>query len=287
MKQKHEEMAPATTAVMEETLLDQIVGEHALRQQKQLSAAYLTVSDALLSKDDIHVTNEIDKTTGKPREYKKKSAWRKMARHFRISWSIDMVEGSWAFDPGGGLKHYNARALVTARAPWGQSVQEFGGCSTEEARFYFREGQPNKTARQKAQHDCEATAVTRAINRAISDLIAGGEVSAEEVTNMGSGDHAERAANGNGDGDGATMLATPARIAYYKRLLQYKEVPARGRESALQQLETDPRALGLDFIDARIAEVEAIITKKGGTVPPAFVTEEEADQDTLDLGGES
>jgi hypothetical protein len=33
----------------------------------------------------------------------------------------------------------------------------------------------------KADHDCEATAATRATNRAISDLIAAGEVSAEEI----------------------------------------------------------------------------------------------------------
>lgn len=40
---------------------------------------------------------------------------------------------------------------------------------------------PNPTLRAKAMHDCEATAVTRASNRATSALIAAGEVSAEEV----------------------------------------------------------------------------------------------------------
>lgn len=40
---------------------------------------------------------------------------------------------------------------------------------------------PNTTSRAKADHDCEGTAATRATNRAISDLIAAGEVSAEEI----------------------------------------------------------------------------------------------------------
>lgn len=40
---------------------------------------------------------------------------------------------------------------------------------------------PDPTAFAKARHDCGATAQTRASNRAISDLIAAGEVSAEEI----------------------------------------------------------------------------------------------------------
>lgn len=40
---------------------------------------------------------------------------------------------------------------------------------------------PNPTAFSKARHDCMSTAQTRASNRAISDLIAAGEVSWEEV----------------------------------------------------------------------------------------------------------
>lgn len=48
---------------------------------------------------------------------------------------------------------------------------------------------PNPIARAKAEHDCYATAQTRASNRAISDLIAAGEVSAEEMQALHEPEH--------------------------------------------------------------------------------------------------
>jgi hypothetical protein len=64
-------------------------------------------------------------------------------------------------------------ATVTARAvaPWGQRYEEVGACSTGEA----------VGRRVITVADAIATASTRASNRAISNLIAMGEVSAEEI----------------------------------------------------------------------------------------------------------
>lgn len=58
---------------------------------------------------------------------------------------------------------------------------------------------PNEVARGKARHDCYATAETRAQNRAISSLVAAGEVSAEEVDRTGRDESSGGQGAGNGD----------------------------------------------------------------------------------------
>ena len=60
--------------------------------------------------------------------------------------------------------------VVKARATWGgRTAENLGAVSSDERGF------------ARSWHDPLATAATRAINRAISDMIAGGEVSAEEL----------------------------------------------------------------------------------------------------------
>src|SRR6185312_6884196 len=76
-------------------------------------------------------------------------------------------------------------ALVTVRAigPWGQSAEAVGACATDEA-----------TGRRTITiADAIATAETRATNRATSNLIAMGEVSAEEMSKGNGG--AQRGGN--------------------------------------------------------------------------------------------
>jgi hypothetical protein len=125
--------------------------------QKQLAAAYDAACAALIG------PNDVQKAEG--REFKKKSAWRKLARYFNISVEIVKVEREMLND--------TFLATVTARAvaPWGQSYEEVGACGTDEA-----------TGRRTISvADAIATASTRASNRAVSNLIAMGEVSAEEI----------------------------------------------------------------------------------------------------------
>ena len=99
------------------------------------------------------------------RDFPKKSAWRKLARFYNVSSEIvekervDREEGSWVW-------HYTVKAV----APNGQSQMGIGNCDSKEV---------NNDRRR--EHDTESTAHTRAKNRAISDLIGFGQVSAEEV----------------------------------------------------------------------------------------------------------
>lgn len=134
-----------------------------LAQQKALAAVYDSACTALIGE------NDVQKEGG--RTFKKKSAWRKLARHFAISTEIAKVDRE---DLNG---TFCAIVTVRAVAPWGQYAEEVGACATDEA----------TGRRQITIADAIATAATRATNRAISNLIAMGEVSAEEVGKGNSG----------------------------------------------------------------------------------------------------
>lgn len=97
----------------------------------------------------------------------KRSGWRKIATGYTLSCEIledEVVER----DERGEPKRARAKARVYHRET-GRSWEGTGRCSTTERRF------------SKPEHDVTATAVTRAINRATSDLVGFGDVSAEEV----------------------------------------------------------------------------------------------------------
>jgi hypothetical protein len=102
----------------------------------------------------------------------KKSGWRKVALSYNLT--LERVGEEVERDDGGTAQ----RATYTARAvaPNGRSVEATGHCAFSESRFSGPRG--NTT---KLENDMRATAETRAKNRAISDLIGMGKVSAEEV----------------------------------------------------------------------------------------------------------
>lgn len=138
----------------------------ALVSQQKLAAAYDAACKSLIG------PNDVQKEGG--REFKKKSAWRKLARHFSISTEVVRVQKDQLGDV------FLATVTVRARGPWGQHAESVGACGTDEA-----------TGRRTITiADAIATAETRATNRAVSNLIAMGEVSAEEI--------GERAAHTNG-----------------------------------------------------------------------------------------
>lgn len=142
------------------TYLDGVANDRAIQAQQQLVIAYDRAVRALVG------ANDVQKAQGK--EFKKKSAWRKLARYFGVSTSI-VREESHRDEEG----HLVSTVVVRAVAPWGQYMEAIAKCSTRESRF--------RHDVSKADHDCPATAQTRASNRAIADLIAAGEVSAEEM----------------------------------------------------------------------------------------------------------
>lgn len=101
------------------------------------------------------------------KDFPKKSAWRKLGKFYKISDEIvgepkrvDREDGSFVY-------HYTVKAI----APDGQYTIGIGSCDSKEI--------PDERRRE---HDTESKAHTRAKNRAISDLIGFGQVSAEEMT---------------------------------------------------------------------------------------------------------
>ena len=125
--------------------------------QQAMARAYDAACKALIGPNDVQMD--------KGREFKKKSAWRKLARHFGLSTAVTGVQKEYLGDV------FLATVTVKATGPWGQSSDAVGACATDEA-----------TGRRVITiADAIATAETRATNRAVSNLIAMGEVSAEEI----------------------------------------------------------------------------------------------------------
>lgn len=108
--------------------------------------------------------DESDYATIQGKKYKKRSAYRKLARAFNISDSITKTEKEEIKE---GVIY---RIWVEAAAPNGRTCLGVGSCSSRERNFAHPD------------HDIYAIAHTRAKNRAISDLLGAGDVSAEELT---------------------------------------------------------------------------------------------------------
>lgn len=108
---------------------------------------------------------------GQRGSFVKKSGWRKIAKAFGLS--VTMVDAGVERDDEG--NPVRAWAVYRAAHPNGQQQDGDGYCSVDESRF------ANVKGRQKLENDLRTTAATRAKNRAISDLVGMGEVSAEEV----------------------------------------------------------------------------------------------------------
>lgn len=115
-----------------------------------------------------------DDWQGKPNaegSFVKKKGWRKIATAFDLD--LKRVSSSVERDEHG--NPLRAAACYVAVAPSGRSMDGDGYCAADEPRFQ------NAKGRQKLENDLQATATTRAKNRAISDLVGMGAVSAEEV----------------------------------------------------------------------------------------------------------
>lgn len=141
--------------------LDLIEDPVALELQTRLAAAYDAACAALLGPNDVQKEGD--------REFKKKSAWRKFARYFGISTEVVDIDRQIIRD------RFVCTVTVKATAPWGQTTYALGACGQDE----------EKGRRTITVADAIATAQTRAINRGISDLVAMGEVSAEEMQKDG------------------------------------------------------------------------------------------------------
>lgn len=116
------------------------------------------------------VLRDIDYQEIQGKNFVKKSGWRRLARAFVLS--TEIIDKKVVRDDDGRVQA--AEFVVRASHPNGAYMEAWGGCDIYEKNKRFDKGQ-----------DVVATAQTRATNRAISDLIAGGEVSADEMSTGG------------------------------------------------------------------------------------------------------
>jgi hypothetical protein len=148
--------------------------------------AYQELTRKLLDPTDYQATGQ--------KRFKKKSAWRKYANAFHLS---DRVVHEEIVRDDDGWPRY-ARVRVAAAYPDGRSAEADHECHITERCCPRSRGNPCSKSGWDKRHICcqagcdgrthwshpgdiPATALTRAKNRAISDLIGAGEVSAEEM----------------------------------------------------------------------------------------------------------
>jgi len=137
----------------------QIIAKPDVQGALEVMRAFQELKQKVLDANDVVTIN------GK--QYIKRSGWRKIAMAFNISTEVLKIEREKIDD-----KTYVVRVIARARAPGGRVSEEAGVCDSTE----FERGNLQGTL-----HNIETKAVTRAINRAISNLVGGGEVSAEEI----------------------------------------------------------------------------------------------------------
>ena len=142
---------------------------------------YQEVCKALLDSSDFQKV----KIKGKETAFKKKSAWRKIATAFNIS--DEVIEKEIIRDDN--YQIISATFYVKATAPNGRSGIGTASCSIFDKISAKDTDQPSNFELRKrfnnAENDVISTAHTRAKSRAISDLVGMGEVSAEEMAEMG------------------------------------------------------------------------------------------------------
>lgn len=142
---------------------------------------YQEICKALLDKSDYQKVM----INGKPKPFKKKSAWRKIATAFNIS--DEILEKEIIRDDN--YQIISATFYVKATAPNGRSGVASASCAIFDKIKAKDVEQPSNFELRKrfnnAENDVIATAHTRAKSRAIADLVGMGEVSAEELGDMG------------------------------------------------------------------------------------------------------
>lgn len=136
-------------------------------EAKEAQDNYERLKQSIIRPDDIQKVGD--------RQFLKKSFWRRIATPFNITDQIVSEEirrkhREDCKDPANcDCPIVYAKYTTRATAPNGRYAEAVGACSRNERGF------------SKPDHDIPATAHTRSKNRAISDLIGGGEVSAEEM----------------------------------------------------------------------------------------------------------
>ena len=128
--------------------------------------AYQNLCKELLNDSDYQDYEQTIKGQTVLKRFPKKSAWAKLGRAFNVN--TEIVDKEFTLGKNGETRE--AYYCIRATLPNGRTVESDGSCSRHE------KGKANATS-----HTIRSTAKTRATNRAISELIGAGEVSAEEL----------------------------------------------------------------------------------------------------------
>lgn len=182
-------------------------------------AAYEDLKRAIVRPDDIQIIQG--------REFLKKSFWRRVAACFGLSAELVREE---RLNLDGKLAY---RATYRAIAPNGRTMDGDGMCMQGEKG-------------QMIEHNIRAIAHTRAKNRAISDLVGGGEVSAEEMPDEERAPVRPAQASGKAEGK-ATRQAQWNALEdgdVRLRLQQLGQVDDEEKRAALTEIHAEMKAAG-------------------------------------------
>ena len=153
----------------ETTAIQSIVGQVLPARPPTIIRPIATADEALAAWQDFQAlkaalisADDVQGIAGK--QFIKKAGWRKIAAAFGISLERTAEERDQLPN-----QQWLWRVTARATAPNGRYAEGTAACASNERRFAHPE------------HDSYAMAYTRAANRAISDLVGGGEVSAEEM----------------------------------------------------------------------------------------------------------
>lgn len=164
--------APQSVALARRERRSEVMHPLDVNQLVQSFEEYQQLLPRLLSDSDYQDAG-IDNRTGKSRRFVKKSGWRKIATAF----DLDVVLISDEVERDADGRVVRAKVIARAIAPSGRTMDGDGYCAADESRFTSGRGDQSKL-----ENDLRGTATTRAKNRAISDLVGMGDVSAEEVS---------------------------------------------------------------------------------------------------------
>lgn len=156
--------APAPAAQLERAALSGYVRAISAEDMGAAISEYQRIQTVL----DKALPNQIMTIQG--RSFRMKAYWRAVGTAFNLA--IDLVSTEILRNPEGEVS--DVIIIVRATAPNGRSAIGDGTCSASE-----------KKGAARTLHNIHAHALTRATNRAISNLVGFGEVSAEEVDRDG------------------------------------------------------------------------------------------------------
>jgi hypothetical protein len=155
-----------------------------IEQIKLARKTFEDLKQAILVDSDFQTYTERNVT----RRFIKKSGWRNIGMAFGIS--LEPVSSEFRDLNVIAEGRFAIEYRVKATAPNGRYVEGVGSCDSHEDRFaekVYNPGSGRKEATGRfafEYNDVASTAYTRAANRAISDLVGGGEVSAEEISKI-------------------------------------------------------------------------------------------------------